>query len=301
MEPDPVREGITELLKVIDHHSHLMKSPPLYARQFAAAGLMRCCHALRAICCLENGGFGSLVGILERHIWEVSIVSLYVLFGKKEELEAVVGAHVYEKNLILTRLRGTKVFEDWSGPKERLKVEQLYNKVKGFLVAAGETIDSEVSAYDAIYRVQSFYSAHAGLETISRYLTDVTADLAENEIWGVAPTNSVLVSSPALSSGQITLHLAQYVFKSFGLPDHFWKPINEKLRLPASGDGAHQSSYAGETGYLSKSKKHSAIWQNGRVYWITRSWKGRPRPFRVAGPWLRFKQPRFVTPNVTQN
>jgi len=80
-----------------------------------------------------------------------------------------MGAHVYEKNKVQKSLKKTLHFEDWEGPKERLVIEQLYFKVSKLLADAGDPQLPGISAYDAIYRMPSLYSACELRDYISEF------------------------------------------------------------------------------------------------------------------------------------
>jgi hypothetical protein len=95
----------------------------------------------------------------------------------------------------------------------KLNIKKLADDLKPLLIKAGEPGDPDgAKGYDITYRVQSLFAVHAGLATFGSYMR------YGEKTWGVIahPPAPFLRASqtPALH----TAHLAQYVFKAFGLP-----------------------------------------------------------------------------------
>lgn len=220
------RQTVDQLLVLIKRYVCSLESRPHQAaRQFAAAGLARCCALVKGICVLEDGGLGPLVGILERQHWETWLVSIHVVLRGEEALHEVAGDDIFWKRLLSQKLcLGLAYQEDWEGQIAKLNFKELAEGLKPLLVAAGESGDPDgTKGYDATYRVQSLFAVHAGLATIGSYLH------YGEEFWGIVwdppPQFRVPSQVPALH----TAHLAGYVFKAFGLPTDELEEISQKL------------------------------------------------------------------------
>jgi hypothetical protein len=220
------RGGVRKLLALIDGCVDSFESPPDQApRQFAAAGLMRCCDLLRGICVLEDAGLGPVPGILERQHWETWLVSLHVILRGQEGLLEVAGDDSFWKRLLSEKLDlGFAYHEEWEGKVAKFNFKKLADGLKPLLVKAGEPDDpDDAKGYDVTYRVQSLFTVHAGLATIGSYLQ------YGEKTWSVIahppPPFPRVSQTPALH----TAHLAKYVFNAFGLPTDGLDPIWDKL------------------------------------------------------------------------
>jgi hypothetical protein len=209
-----LRAAVDELLSILEALAPSLESKPdQVPRQFAAAGLMRCCALLRGICVLEDAGLGPVTGILERQHWETWLVSLHVLFRGDEALQEVGGDDIFWKRLLSKKLDlGLSYHEDWEGKIASLDFKRLAEGLKPLLVAAGEPGDPDgVLGYDVTYRVQSLFAVHAGLATIGSYIR------SGDETWGVIPHPPAPFPRPTQTPALHTVHLAGYVLKAFGL------------------------------------------------------------------------------------
>lgn len=221
-----LREAVRELLELVDKQAPYLESQPNQApRQFAAAGLMRCGALLRSVCVLEDAGLGPVTGILERQHWETWLVSLHVILRGDEALHEVAGDDIFWKRLLSEKLNlGFAYHEDWEGKVAKLNFKKLADELKPLLVKAGESGNPDgATGYDATYRVQSLFAVHAGLATIGSYLR------YGEKAWGVVPHPPAPFPRPTQIPALHTSHLAQYVFKAFGLPTEALDPISEKL------------------------------------------------------------------------
>ena len=79
---------------------------PAPAKQFAAAGLMRCCALLKGILVLDEARMPELAGILARQHWEAWLVSLYVLFDGDEALQVIADDDIHRKRPLFKALEG---------------------------------------------------------------------------------------------------------------------------------------------------------------------------------------------------
>ena len=87
---------------------------------------MRCCAMVRGIVVLEDAGFGSLAGILERQHWETWLVSIHVLLRGEEALHEVAGDDIFWKRLLSERLNlGFAYHNDWEGKIGKLNFKKL--------------------------------------------------------------------------------------------------------------------------------------------------------------------------------
>ena len=196
---------------VLEHSDSLRSSPPERTRQFAAAGLMRCCALLKGVCVLEDAGLGELSGILARQHWETWLLSLHVLLRGEEALQEVEAADIRDKRLLAERLKLEVDYKpDWEGKPQRLYFEQLANGLEQLLRDAGETgKPSGIASYDLTYRVQSLFAVHAGLATFRPYLH------CGESSWSVDPHPQTLFDSQGIFPALRTLHLAKHVFEAF--------------------------------------------------------------------------------------
>jgi hypothetical protein len=234
-----LREGIRDLLALIDQHVGSLESLPEQApREFAAAGLMRSCSLLRGICVLEDAGLGPVAAILARQHWETWLVSLYVILRGQEALGEVAGDDIFWKRLLSEKLNlGFAYHENWEGKAAKLNFKKLYDDLQPLLESAGEPASPDgARGYDVTYRVQSLFAVHAGLATIGSYLRygDNTWTVVRNP----AASFPRVSQTPALH----TAHLAKHVFKSFGLSIEELEPIWDKL-IKMKGEG---DSHVGE-------------------------------------------------------
>ena len=197
--------------------------PPRKAEQFAAAGLMRCCALLKGILVLDEARMSELAGILVRLHWETWLVSLYVLLDGDEALEVLVADNIYRMRQMRPIFEALRLEVDHhydpdpdsvKEPKP-LNYKRLHERVRKLLRKGGESVDGPagVTDYDVIYRSDSLFSTHANLFTIGGHL-----------VWGDDGGLAVSVDSSEMQNDAIALgpvlytnHLAQSVFKKFGL------------------------------------------------------------------------------------
>lgn len=208
---DYIREALTQ---VEAEAPKLTTSPPDPPRQFAAAGLMRCCALLRGVCVLEDAGFGALAGILERQHWETWLLSMHVVLRGNEALKEIAGDDLKYKRLLSQKLvLNIDYHPDLDVKPDKLNVYELAKQLGPLLEKAGETGNtSVVTGYDVTYRVQSTFAVHANLATIGAYLK------YGDTSWGVEPNPPAPFGSLGMTPALHTLHLARYVFVKFGIP-----------------------------------------------------------------------------------
>ncbi len=195
------------------------------ARQFAAAGLMRCCALLRGVLVLEDAKLPHLAGILARQHWETWLVSLHAVLRGDEALKEIAGDDIYWKRRLSDRLKlGLAYHDDWEGKAAKLNFKNLAERLTPLLIAAGESGDlNGVTGYDVTYGVQSLFTVHAGLATIGAHLV-YGPDTWSVELNPPAPFPDV-AQTPALH----TAHLANYVFKAFSLNPEPLEVIRRRL------------------------------------------------------------------------
>jgi len=201
------------LQHIYGHVAELKSKPPAPVRQFAAAGLMRCCALLKGILGLEDVGMTALAGILARQHWETWLVSLYVLLAGDEAIQVVAGDDIYWKRRLSGGLRLDREYHpDWAGKIAKLNYKALSDRVLE-LLRERESVDGPagVTGYDVTYSYQSLFSLHGNLATIASHIV-----YGEDE-WTVAVETAPASVDVALTPVLHTVHLAQYVFKEFGL------------------------------------------------------------------------------------
>ena len=173
-----------------------------------------------------------LAGILARQHLETWIVSLYVLFDGYEALQVIDSDDIFWRSRLFKKLRleGDDHHPDSVKKPKPLNYWKLHNRVID-LLREREPVDGPtgVTPYAAIYRYESLVSAHANLTTIGGHLVDrddgcraVSADSS------LTPDDDVAVT-PVLLTG----HLAQHVFKEFGLDGASMVPFVAGLVVPA--------------------------------------------------------------------
>ncbi len=219
------RETVNELLALVDERGNSFESSPGQARQFAAAGLIRCNDLVRGIHVLDDAGLGSLTGILERQHWETWLVSIHVVLRGEEALHEVAGDDIFWKRLLSEKLQlGFAYHDDWEGKVAKLNFKKLADGLPSLLAQAGELVDpSGVQGYDVTYRVQSLFAVHAGLATIGSYL------LYGDTAWGIIRNPPAKFRTPSQTPALHSAHLANYVFKAFGVPTEELDRIADRL------------------------------------------------------------------------
>ncbi len=233
-----LRSHIRETLALVEARAPaLTSSPPDAARQFAAAGLMRCCALLRGVCVLEDAALGAVAGILERQHWETWLVSLHVLLRGDDALHEVAGDDIFWKRLLAEHLDLKFAYHpDWEGKIAKLNFKHLAEGLAPLLLKAGKTGNpSGITGYDVTYRVQSLFAVHAGLATIGLYLR-----YGETS-WSVEPNPAAPFGSPGMTPALHTLHLAKYVFEGFGISTDGIEPLWDRLIACASPGSASGS------------------------------------------------------------
>ncbi len=221
-------------MALVDEHVSPLESPPHQAsRQFAAAGLMRCCALVRGIWALDDARLGSLTGIIERQHWETWLVSIHVVLRGEEALQEVAGDDIFWKRLLSEKLNlGFAYHNDWEGKVGKLNFKKLADELRPLLIKAGEAGDPDgVKGYDITYRVQSLFAVHAGLATIGSYLR------YGDKTWGIVRNPPAQFRAPAQTPALHTAHLAGYVFKAFALPIEELDRIGGRLLDEAKAQG----------------------------------------------------------------
>ena len=198
--------------------------PPREAKQFAAAGLMRCCALLKGILVLDEARMPALAGILVRQHWETWLVSLYVLLGGDKALEVIVDDHTqWSRHLSKSlRIEGDQHHPDSVKKQNKLNYWEMHKRVIELLRERGEPVDGPagVTGYDVIYRSESLFSTHANVFTIGRHL------VCGDDEWAVSVDSSETRGDDvALAPVLYTNDLAQRVFKEFGLDGDAMAPF----------------------------------------------------------------------------
>ena len=208
---------------------------PAPAKQFAAAGLMRCCALLKGILVLDEARMPGLAGILARQHLETWIVSLYVLFDGYEALQVVASDDIFWRSRLFKKLRLEGDDHHPDSAKRPEKPKKLNYKVLTDhvleLLHEREPGDGPVgvTVYDVIYSYESLVSAHANLTTIGGHLVD-----GDDGCWAVSVDSSLTQDDDvAVTPVLLTGHLAQYVFKEFGLDGDAMARFVADLVVPA--------------------------------------------------------------------
>ena len=225
------------LAHVGEHVDALRTRPPQLAKQFAAAGLMRCCALLKGILVLDEARMPALAGILTRLHWETWVVSLYVLLDGDKALQVIAGDDINWKRILSRELRLERELErerdayyqqDWTGKPAKLNVKDLHDRLLE-LLRERESVDGPagVTGYDVTYRYESLVSSHANLMTIGEHL------VYGDDEWAVSVDSSKTPDDVAATPVLYTSHLAQHVFKEFGLDGDAMSSFVADLVVPA--------------------------------------------------------------------
>ena len=218
------------LAHVGEHVDALRTRPPQLAKQFAAAGLMRCCALLKGILVLDEARMPALAGILTRLLWETWVVSLYVLLAGDEALQVIACDDIYWKRRLSKKLRLERddYHLDWTGKLAKLNYKDLHDRLLE-LLRERESVDGPagVTGYDVTYSYESLVSSHANLMTIGEHL------VYGDDEWAVSVDSSKTPDDVAATPVLYTNHLAQHVFKEFGLDGDAMGPFVADLVVPA--------------------------------------------------------------------
>ena len=231
MQPVKAQEAADRILAhVCEHVDAFRTRPPQRAKQFAAAGLMRCCALLKGILVLDEARMPALAGILTRLHWETWVVSLYVLLAGDEALQVIADDDIYWKRRLskALRLERDDYQQGWTGKPAKLSYKDLHDRMLK-LLRERESVDGPagVTGYDVTYRYESLVSSHANLTTIGEHL------VYGDDEWAVSVDSSQTRDDVAVTPVLHTGHLAQYVFKEFGLDGDAMGPFVADLVVPA--------------------------------------------------------------------
>ena len=231
MKDTKAKEAADQILAHIYGHVDAFRARPLrLEKQFAAAGLMRCCALLKGILVLDEARMPLLAGILARQHWEAWLVSLYVLFDGSEALQVIAGDNIFWRRHLskALRLERDDYHQDWAGKIAKLNYWKLHKRVLE-LLREREPVDdpAAVSGYGVHYSYESLVSVHANLTTIGGHLVDGDDD------WAVSMDSSLSTDDVAVTPVLLTVHLASYVFKEFDLDGDAMDPFVANLVVPA--------------------------------------------------------------------
>ena len=208
-----LRDHIRESLRLVETHQNLLETtPPDVFLQTPAAGLMRCCELLRGMCVLEDAGLGTLVGMLERQLWETWLISLDILLRDTEALVELGHDYDHHMNALIKGLGlPSEEYPDFGKSAQR-NIRDLFEKIEARLVEAGDTFGARLikDTYFNVYRRNSHLAVHAGVGTLSAYIRIGETSLS------VEPNPADTIGSAWMSLFW-TLHLAKYVFGHFGI------------------------------------------------------------------------------------
>jgi hypothetical protein len=226
MDNKTFRKCVNELLELIRQSVPAFVSPNPTSRQFAAAGLMKCCASIRGIRVLSAKGLGPLTVMIGRNLWETWLVSLYGLLGGESALEEINGDDVFWKRRLLEKRGLGSYWEDWEGATHKLNIKNLTEKLRLLLVNAEEMSPSEQSiGYDSLFGPYSLFGTHANLSTIGLYLGRSATG------WVVVPAPEWPTQSIDQAAAIYTAYLAKFVFKAFGLQTDGIEAIGQALNI----------------------------------------------------------------------
>ena len=239
MLPIKAKEAADQILAHVYRHVDAFRARPARkAKQFAAAGLMRCCALLKGILVLDEARMPALAGILVRQHWETWGVSLYVLLGGDKALEVIVDDHTqWSRHLSESlRIEGDHHHPDSVKKQKTLNYWNMHKRVIELLRERGEPVDGPagVTGYDVIYRSESLFLDPCERVTIGRHL------VCGDDEWAVSVDSSETRGEDvALAPVLYTNDLAQRVFKEFGLDGDAMAPFVTDLVVPARTQSAN--------------------------------------------------------------
>lgn len=151
----------------------------------AAAYLARSRALLRAMFELAQVNCGDTIGIQLRTLYEVWLAAEYVLEAGDEALELLQLAQVFHRNRLTRRLELDEDLEveldaDLGEPRD-VAVTEIRDKLVKKLKARGASSEMATTAYDTLYRPESYLNSHAGLGSIEGYVRPA------GETWQVLP------------------------------------------------------------------------------------------------------------------
>jgi hypothetical protein len=194
----------------------------------AAAGLARCRALLEAMCVLIEAGRADTIGVLLRSLFEVWLVSLYVLLkGDLEDAGVLeeMAAEEWKRSKAMFDCVGAPQnvkdhLEEWrkeldvSGAKPRPNLEAIAQQLTKLLPADSSGKAPNVqSTYDIIYRAESQYSAHPSVGLLLRYHSWDPKEERDAVVLNPGPP----FSRQELVGLHLTLYLAFRVFGAFGI------------------------------------------------------------------------------------
>jgi len=172
-----------------------------------------------------DAGREDLAGLFTRAIWECWCVGLYVLLGGPDKYAELEESH----------RRWLKVYADrWPDEAEKLSIddrllnglgsspaaptiEQMAKEVETMLRTAdtGPVRYGSFSSYDVFYRLESAFSAHAGVALFERYL-EPSEDGSRDEVVA-SPSRETLRRSAAPLAAAYLAHFGWHVYRAFGI------------------------------------------------------------------------------------
>ena len=174
----------------------------------------------------------ALAGVLTRLHWETFVVSLYVLLAGNEALRVIASDNIYcgsRLSKVLRLERDDYSEQDWNVKPTKLNYKDLHGRMLKLLSERGESVDGPagVTGYDVTYSYESFASSHANLKTIGQHL------VCGDDEWAVSVDSSRAPDDVVVTPVLYTNHLAQHVFKEFGLDGDAMGPFVADLVVPA--------------------------------------------------------------------
>jgi hypothetical protein len=228
---EALRDAVRELVDLVTGELRTITSPlDGRPRHFAALALARTARLVAAREALRSSGFEDVSELPLRQITEHVALGFYALYGGEEAYEHIRGAHVYDLGLLDTGGEPDPLVEAWTGPRDRLKWQDLMiNVVPKLLQHLGDaTAEPAFQRLDnQIYRGQSLLVSHAGVGTLSRHMTH-----PDDTTRGVEPTGYTVEDGTGaiVMGGALLALLAVYVFWAFDRDITGIVQLNERLQ-----------------------------------------------------------------------
>lgn len=176
---DELLRAVRDVVSLVDRAiPDLVSGQDQMPRHFAALGLARCNRLLAGMVTLRDDELQDVAGALARPIVEVMLVSLYSLYGGHAAYDEVRGQYIAE----LAKFPGDdplgqasrNLIARWTGPRQRIPVEQLAQRVGKLLEAEGDPAARQGAQmmYDVAYRGHSLMDSHGGVGPVVGHQID---------------------------------------------------------------------------------------------------------------------------------
>lgn len=233
---EQLRSVVTNVVDLVNAElPEIRSSPDELPRHFAALALARSARLTAAMLKLRDDGMEDVSDLPLRQVAEHLSLGMYLLYGGEVAYEHLRGGYVYDLGFLDTGDGPRpKILDTWTGPRERLKWQDLMLNVVPKMVAEARSDAAAAEAfrrlYEQIYRGQTIFVAHAGVGTVSRHIT-----IEDDGTRGIQAAGYIIDdgTGPILFAGLLTALLAVHVFDAFGRPAAAMDRLYRRLQVSA--------------------------------------------------------------------